>query len=62
MSVDEAMTGVAEMVTGALEILVGSGMPADEVMDLVPVKPPGEEEGNIKALCHAKLEALYART
>jgi hypothetical protein len=36
-------------------------MTAEEVMDLIPVKPLGEEEGNIKAAYHAKLEALYAK-
>ncbi len=30
-------------------------------MDLIPVKPLGEEEGNIKAAPHSRLESLYAK-
>jgi len=61
MSAKEAETGVAEMVAGAIKTLVGSGMPADEVMDLIPVKPLGEEEANIKAMYRARLEPLYKK-
>ena len=43
MSSAEAATGVAEMVSGAANTLFGSGMPAEEVIDLIPVKPLGEE-------------------
>ena len=57
----EAETGASEMVAGAAKTLFGSGMTAEEVMDLIPVKPLGEEEGNIKAAYHAKLESLYAK-
>ena len=57
----EAETGVSEMVAGAGKTLYGSGMTAEEVMDLIPVKPLGEEEGTIKAAYHAKLESLYAK-
>ena len=41
--------------------LFGSGLAAEDVMDLIPVKPLGDEEGSIKAVYHAKLEALYAK-
>jgi pyrroline-5-carboxylate reductase len=61
LSRQEAESGVAEMVAGAGKTLFGSGLAAEEVMDLIPVKPLGEEEGNIKAVYHAKLEALYAK-
>ncbi len=61
MSAREAETGVAEMVAGAMKTLVGSGMSADEVMDLIPVKPLGEEEANIKAMYRARLEPLYKK-
>jgi pyrroline-5-carboxylate reductase len=57
----EAETGVAEMVAGAGKTLFASGMTAEEVMDLIPVKPLGDEEANIKAAYHAKLESLYAK-
>jgi pyrroline-5-carboxylate reductase len=61
MSAGEAETGVAEMVAGAMKTLVGSGMSADDVMDLIPVKPLGEEEANIKAIYRARLEPLYKK-
>ena len=61
LSRPEAESGVSEMVAGAGKTLYGSGMTAEEVMDLIPVKPLGEEEGTIKAAYHAKLESLYAK-
>jgi pyrroline-5-carboxylate reductase len=57
----EAETGVAEMIAGAAKTLFGSGLTAEEVMDLVPVKPLGEEEANIKAMYHSRLEPLYRK-
>jgi pyrroline-5-carboxylate reductase len=57
----EAETGVFEMVAGTGKSFFESGLGAEEVMDLIPVKPLGDEEGNIKAVYHAKLEALYAK-
>jgi pyrroline-5-carboxylate reductase len=61
MSVEEAKTSVAEMAGGALKTLIGSGMSAEEVMDLIPVKPLGEDEANIKAMYRARLEPLYKK-
>lgn len=61
LSQQEAETGVIEMVAGAVKTLFEAGLSAEEVMDLIPVKPLGEEEGNIKAAYHAKLESLYAK-
>jgi pyrroline-5-carboxylate reductase len=61
MSAEEAKSGVAEMVAGAVETLFGSGLSAEEVMDLIPVKPLGEEEANIKAMYRARLEPLYRK-
>jgi pyrroline-5-carboxylate reductase len=61
MTAEEAATGVAEMVTGAVETLFRSGMKAEEVTDLIPVKPLGEEEANIRAIYRAKLEPLYKK-
>ncbi len=61
LSRQEAEAGVSAMVAGAGKTLFGSGMAAEDVMDLIPVKPLGEEEGNIKAAYHAKLESLFAK-
>jgi pyrroline-5-carboxylate reductase len=61
MSADEAQTGVAEMAAGSAKTLFESGMAAAEVMDLIPVKPLGEEEANITAMYRARLEPLYKK-
>ncbi len=58
---EEAAGGASEMVAGAAKTLFGSGLAPEEVMDLIPVKPLGEEEGNIKAAYHSRLESLYAK-
>jgi len=61
MTAEEAATGLAQMVEGAVKLLFGSGMTADEVIDLVPIKPMGEEEVVIKAAYRARLEPLYRK-
>jgi pyrroline-5-carboxylate reductase len=61
LSIEEAESGIAEMVDGAVKTLYGSGMSADEAMDLIPVKPLGEDEANIKAAYRARLEPLYKK-
>jgi pyrroline-5-carboxylate reductase len=48
MTSAEAQDAVAEMVAGAANTLFKSGMLPEEVMDLIPVKPLGEEETIIK--------------
>ncbi len=58
---EEAAGGASEMVAGAAKTLFGSGIAPEEVMDLIPVKPLAEEEGNIKAAYHSRLESLYAK-
>lgn len=61
MSSSEAKTGVAEMVAGAVNTLLESGMTPEEVMDLIPVKPLEEEEQIIRAMYKSKLEPLYEK-
>jgi len=61
MTSEEAERGVAEMVAGAAKTLFGSGLSADQVIDLIPVKPLGEEEEKIRAMYNAKLTPLYER-
>jgi len=61
LTAEEAGTGLAEMVEGAVKTLFGSGMPAEEVMDLIPVKPLGEDEAAIKEAYRARLEPLYRK-
>lgn len=61
MSAEEAETGIAEMVGGAVKVLIGSGISAEAVMDLIPLKPLGEDEANIKALYRTRLEPLFKK-
>jgi pyrroline-5-carboxylate reductase len=55
----EAAKGIAAMVLGAVKTMYESGLSAPEVMDLIPVKPLGEEETNVKILYREKLGGLF---
>lgn len=57
----EAEAGIAEMIVGAAKTLFESGMTDEEVMDLIPVKPLGEEEKIIRAMYNSKLRPLYEK-
>jgi pyrroline-5-carboxylate reductase len=61
LSHEEATAGIAGMVAGTGKTLFQSGLPAEQVIDLIPVKPLGEEEVNIKSAYHARLEGLYQK-
>jgi pyrroline-5-carboxylate reductase len=61
MASTEAATSIAEMVAGAAKTLFESGMTAEEVMDLIPVKPLGEVEATIRTMYRSKLEPLYQK-
>ena len=61
MTPEEAGTGLTEMVVGAVTTLFGSEMTAEDVIDLIPVKPLGEDEAAIKAAYRARLEPLYRK-
>jgi pyrroline-5-carboxylate reductase len=61
MTSAEAESGILEMVSGAANTLLGSGMSPEDVMDLIPVKPLGEEEQIIRAMYKSKLGPLYEK-
>jgi pyrroline-5-carboxylate reductase len=61
MDSEEAESGIAEMVVGTAHTFFKSGMPAEDVMDLIPVKPLGEEEKIIRAMYRSKLGPLYEK-
>ncbi len=50
-----------EMIKGAAKTLFQSGLAYDEVVNLVPVKPLGEEEQGIRQIYEARLTGLYAK-
>ncbi len=60
---DEAEAGgvIAEMLKGTVNTLFFSGLPAAEVMDLVPVRPLGDYEDTIKGYYSEKLNGIFAK-
>lgn len=61
LTAQELHEGIPRMVTGAVKTMFESGLSPEEVMDLIPVKPLGEEEANIKSVYRSKLAALYQK-
>ena len=58
----EAETGIAEMVAGTGKSLFGSGMAAEEVMDLIPVKPLGGRGRKYQGRLSRKTRSLICET
>jgi pyrroline-5-carboxylate reductase len=52
---------IPKMVNGAIKTMYESGLTPVEVMDLVPVKPIGEEEAAIKGFYQNRLASLYKK-
>jgi len=61
MTQEEVKEGLVKMVKGTLKTMTDSGLSPIEVMDLVPVKPLGEEEANIRNMYRTKLQGLYGK-
>ncbi len=61
LSAQDAQNGIAAMVNGAAATMFESGLMPAQVMDLVPVKPLGEDEAAIKNLYQTKLTGLYQK-
>lgn len=57
----ESRESVFETMSAALNTMYHSGMNASEVMDLIPVKPIGENEAQIKTIYHEKLMGLFGK-
>jgi pyrroline-5-carboxylate reductase len=52
---------IPKMLLGAIKTMYESGLSPSEVMDLVPVKPLGDQEAMIKGFYQDKLNALYKK-
>jgi pyrroline-5-carboxylate reductase len=52
---------IPKMLNGAVKTIYESGLTPAEVMDLIPVKPLGEEESTIKGFYRNKLNGLYKK-
>jgi pyrroline-5-carboxylate reductase len=57
----ETEKSISKMMKGTMKTLFESGLPFAEVMDLIPLKPLGEEESNIRAIYRNKLGSLYQK-
>jgi pyrroline-5-carboxylate reductase len=57
----EAKESVYSTLKKALEIYYNSGLRPEEVMDLIPVKPIGENEDEIKNILNTKLMGLFGK-
>ncbi|MDI6718238.1 MAG: NAD(P)-binding domain-containing protein [Methanomicrobiales archaeon] len=55
-----AAEGVLKMAEGAIATMAGSGLTPAGVMDLVPVKPLGEDEAVIRDCYERRLRGMYA--
>ncbi len=58
---DEAADAVTAMARGAALTMSESGLTPEEVMDLVPVKPLGDAEEDIREMYRTRLRAMYER-
>ncbi|GAK56648.1 NADP oxidoreductase coenzyme F420-dependent [Candidatus Vecturithrix granuli] len=61
LSAQDAQTGIAAMVNGAVAAMFEAGLTPAQVMDLIPVKPLGEDETTIKDMYQTKLNALFKK-
>jgi pyrroline-5-carboxylate reductase len=59
LSAKEARRGIERMVMGSLKTMTRSGLSPAGVMDLIPVKPIGEAEEDIRRIYREKLTGLY---
>ncbi len=57
----QAWKGIRKMLKGAIETMDESGLSPDEVMNLIPVKPLGEDEAAIRNAYRTKLTGLYQK-
>lgn len=61
MSEPELSHGLSIMLRGAVELLFHSGLPAEQVMDLIPVHPLKNDEDAIQQIFAGKLSTLYRK-
>ncbi len=61
LTTEAVESGIANMVRGAVSTMFESGLAPSQVMNLVPTKPLGEEEENIKNSYRTRLTAMYAK-
>lgn len=58
---DESRNSVRDTMIASIKTFFYSGLQPDEVIDLIPVKPIGEFEGQIKSIYNDKLLTLFEK-
>ncbi len=61
MSEEETVKGIKAMVSGTIETLYNAGLNYEQVVDLIPVKPLGEHEAQIRDIYKTKLTGLFKK-
>lgn len=61
LTTEEAKKAVKQTLKKALKLYFDSGLTPAEVMDLIPVKPIGENEAEIKTILNSKLLGLFEK-
>jgi len=58
---EESALALKKMLGGSIQAYFESGLTPEQVMDLVPVKPLGEDEESIRNIYRSKLETLFQK-
>jgi len=61
LTAEESQNTVRDTLLAAIRSYFYSELNPDEVIDLIPVKPIGEHEGEIKAIFNQKLLSLFEK-
>ena len=58
---DEAAKVIRNTLRRSIQLYYRSGLTPDEVMDLIPVRPIGEHEDQIREIFEIRLQGLYGK-
>lgn len=61
LSPDRAAQAVRKMAEGAVKTMAHADLNSDEIMDLIPVQPLGDDEATIREIHRTRLPALYRK-
>lgn len=61
LSANESRESINQTMLASLDLMFKSGLKTEEVIDLIPVKPIGENEQQIREIYNTKLTSLYEK-
>jgi pyrroline-5-carboxylate reductase len=61
LSESESRESINQSILASLDLMFKSGLTTEEVIDLIPVKPIGENEPQIREIYNTKLTSLYEK-